>query len=237
MRPEIIIMLTHHDVTVKNAHEVFEQCKDIEEVKYWGFKNVGLPKDEMKALTAAMKAAGKTTFLKLVSGILLPTRGRVLYGDTEVSALSEPRRDRWRGRHVGFLFQDFRLFDGLTALENVLLPFTFCSRTVSNTQRRDATDLLKLHGVNPDTRSELLSRGEMQRTALVRVLMQSPSIILADEPTASLDANRAGHAVDALISAAGSLGASLVLVSHDERVLGHFERHLTLADGRLTPRI
>ena len=139
--------------------------------------------------------AGKTTFLKLVSGILLPTRGRVLYGDTEVSALSEPRRDRWRGRHVGFLFQDFRLFDGLTALENVLLPFTFCSRTVSNTQRRDATDLLKLHGVNPDTRSELLSRGEMQRTALVRVLMQSPSIILADEPTASLDANRAGHAV------------------------------------------
>ena len=77
----------------------------------------------------------------------------------------------------------------------------------------------------------------MQRTALVRVLMQSPSIILADEPTASLDANRAGHAVDALISAAGSLGASLVLVSHDERVLGHFERHLALADGRLTPRI
>ena len=179
---------------------------------------------EMIAVRGA-SGAGKTTFLKLVSGILLPTRGRVLYGDTEVSALSEPRRDRWRGRH------------GLTALENVLLPFTFCSRTVSNTQRRDATDLLKLHGVNPDTRSELLSRGEMQRTALVRVLMQSPSIILADEPTASLDANRAGHAVDALISAAASLGASLVLVSHDERVLGHFERHLTLADGRLTPRI
>ena len=175
---------------------------------------------EMIAVRGA-SGAGKTTFLKLVSGILLPTRGRVLYGDTELSAL----------------FQDFRLFDGLTALENVLLPFTFCSRTVSNTQRRDATDLLKLHGVNPDTRSELLSRGEMQRTALVRVLMQSPSIILADEPTASLDANRAGHAVDALISAAGSLGASLVLVSHDERVLGHFERHLTLADGRLTPRI
>ena len=188
---------------------------------------------EMIAVRGA-SGAGKTTFLKLVSGILLPTRGRVVSGATEVS---EPRRDRWRGRHVGFLFQDFRLFDGLTALENVLLPFTFCSRTVSNTQRRDATDLLKLHGVNPDTRSELLSRGEMQRTALVRVLMQSPSIILADEPTASLDANRAGHAVDALISAAGSLGASLVLVSHDERVLGHFERHLTLADGRLTPRI
>ena len=67
MRPEIIIMLTHHDVTVKNAAEIFEQCKDIEEVKFWGFKNVGLPKDEMKALAGAMKAAGKTTFLEVVT--------------------------------------------------------------------------------------------------------------------------------------------------------------------------
>ena len=60
-------MLTHHDVTVKNAAEIFEQCKDIEEVKFWGFKNVGLPKDEMKALAGAMKAAGKTTFLEVVT--------------------------------------------------------------------------------------------------------------------------------------------------------------------------
>ena len=67
MRPDIIIMLTHHDVTVKNAAEVFEECKDLEEVKYWGFKNVGLPKDQMKALVAAMKAAGKTTFLEVVT--------------------------------------------------------------------------------------------------------------------------------------------------------------------------
>ncbi len=67
MRPDIIIMLTHHDVTVKDAAEVFEECKDLEEVKFWGFKNVGLPKDQMKALTAAMKAAGKTTFLEVVT--------------------------------------------------------------------------------------------------------------------------------------------------------------------------
>lgn len=66
MRPEIIVMLTHHDVTVQNAMEVFETCKDLP-VKFWGFKNVGLPKDQMKALTAAMKAAGKTTFLEVVT--------------------------------------------------------------------------------------------------------------------------------------------------------------------------
>jgi len=67
MRPDIIIMLTHHDVTVKNAAEVFEECRDLEQVKLWGFKNVGLPKDQMKALVAAMKAAGKTAFLEVVT--------------------------------------------------------------------------------------------------------------------------------------------------------------------------
>ena len=67
MRPDIIIMLTHHDVTVPNAAEVFEECKDLDQVKLWGFKNVGLPKDQMKALVAAMKAAGKTTFLEVVT--------------------------------------------------------------------------------------------------------------------------------------------------------------------------
>ena len=67
MRPDIIIMLTHHDVTVPNAAEVFEECKDLDQVSLWGFKNVGLPKDQMKALVAAMKAAGKTTFLEVVT--------------------------------------------------------------------------------------------------------------------------------------------------------------------------
>ena len=67
MRPDIIIMLTHHDVTVKEAKEVFEECKDLDEVKYWGFKNVGLPKDQMKALCREMKEAGKTTFLEVVT--------------------------------------------------------------------------------------------------------------------------------------------------------------------------
>lgn len=66
-RPNLIVMLTNHDVTVKDAYDIFEDCKDIEEVKYWGFKNVGLPKDEMKRLVQAMKAAGKTTFLEVVT--------------------------------------------------------------------------------------------------------------------------------------------------------------------------
>lgn len=177
--------------------------------------------------------AGKSTFLKLISGILLPTTGVIQVGDTVINRLTEVERDRWRGRHIGFLFQDFRLFDGLTALENVLLPFTFHQQTISRALRAEAIAKLSAVGVRHNTRSECLSRGEMQRTVLVRVLMQSPKMILADEPTASLDAERGDQAVEVLQEAAHSLGATLLLVSHDERVLSHFERTVTLSNGRL----
>lgn len=177
--------------------------------------------------------SGKSTFLKLISGILLPTTGTIEVGRTIISQLSEVERDRWRGRYIGFLFQDFRLFDGLTALENVLLPFTFHQSTIRRELREDAVAKLSAVGVRPDTRAECLSRGEMQRTALVRVLMQSPKIILADEPTASLDTVRGDQAVEVLQEAASSLGATLLLVSHDERVLSHFNQTITLSNGRL----
>ncbi len=188
-------------------------------------------------LTAVRGAsgAGKSTFLKLISGILLPTRGEISWGETVLTSLSEARRDAWRGTHVGFLFQDFRLFDGLTAIENVLLPFTFRERITPELRAR-ASSLLEAQGVRPDTASENLSRGEMQRTALVRVLMRSPAVILADEPTASLDAVRAAQAADALIEAAGTLGATLILVSHDERILSRFSRTLELQNGILTEK-
>lgn len=188
-------------------------------------------------LTAVRGAsgAGKSTFLKLISGILLPTRGEIAWGETVLTSLSEARRDAWRGTHVGFLFQDFRLFDGLTAIENVLLPFTFREHITPELRER-ASALLETQGVRPDTAAENLSRGEMQRTALVRVLMRSPAVILADEPTASLDAVRAAQAADALIEAAGTLGATLILVSHDERILSRFSRTLELQNGILTEK-
>ena len=128
--------------------------------------------------------SGKTTFLKTISGILR-AEGSVLWDDTDLSRLSEAERDAWRGRNVGFLFQDFRLFDGLNALENVLLPVTF-TRSITDADRRRGEELLERFGVRPQTEASRLSRGEMQRTALVRVLLQSPAVILADEPTASL---------------------------------------------------
>ncbi|WP_295477739.1 ABC transporter ATP-binding protein [Sutterella sp.] len=176
--------------------------------------------------------AGKSTFLKLLSGILTPTRGAVRWGAVNLSLLTESARDRWRGEHCGFLFQDFRLFEDLTAEENVLLPTTF-TRALRSEDHVRARGLLKARGVRPDTRARLLSRGEMQRTALARVLFAEPQVILADEPTASLDRLRAAEAVEALLEAARTLGATLILVSHDERVLLELPRLVEVADGRL----
>lgn len=176
--------------------------------------------------------AGKSTFLKLLSGILVTTSGCVRWGETNLSQLPEAERDRWRGANCGFLFQDFRLFEDLTAEENVLLPITF-TRAIRAEDREEARKLLKQHGVRHSTRAGRLSRGEMQRTALARVLLARPKVILADEPTASLDARRADAVTDALLSAADELGATLILVSHDERVLARFSRTVELVASRL----
>ena len=176
--------------------------------------------------------AGKSTFLKLISGILTPTHGAVHWGAVNLSRLTESGRDRWRGEHCGFLFQDFRLFEDLTAEENVLLPATF-TRALKPGDHARARSLLEAQGVRSDTRARYLSRGEMQRTALARVLFAEPQVILADEPTASLDRPRAAEAVEALLDAARTLGATLILVSHDERVLMQLPRLVEIADGRL----
>ena len=157
--------------------------------------------------------AGKTSFLKCLSGIITPTEGVVRWGTFALSQCTESVRDRWRGQHCGFLFQDFRLFEDLTALDNVLLPLTFRG-----------------------TRAGDLSRGEMQRTALVRVLMGRPAVILADEPTANLDEARGDIVVDDLMSAAQSLSASLILVSHSDRVLKRLPLTAEIRAGRfITP--
>lgn len=177
-----------------------------------------------------MSGSGKSTFLKLICGILTPQKGNVYWGTEAINRLSESQRDDWRGRHCGFLFQDFRLFGGLSAFDNVLLPLTFRG-TLTQADRCRAKALLDACAVPAQTQVSLLSRGEMQRTALVRVLMSSPQVILADEPTASLDHDNAIHVMDALFEAAEDLKATLIVVTHDSTMLSRFRQVLTLEDG------
>ena len=175
--------------------------------------------------------SGKSTFLKIISGIVTPQQGRVAWGDLCLNAQSESARDDWRGKNCGFLFQDFRLFGGLSALENVLLPLTFRGK-ITPRDRARAEKMLQGYGVPAQTLAAYLSRGEMQRTALARLLMGSPKVIFADEPTASLDEKNARRVMQALVESSEELGATLFVITHDNDLAQTFPLRARMHQGR-----
>lgn len=136
--------------------------------------------------------SGKTSLLHVLTGIEAPQRGAVEWDGIDILALSETGSDRWRRRAVGFVFQDFHLFPGLSALDNVLLPVTFDHVVIPGRLRERARRLLaEVRVADGRLPAERLSRGEMQRVALARALLFTPPVLVADEPTASLDADSA----------------------------------------------
>jgi len=179
--------------------------------------------------------SGKTTLLHALAGIVVPQQGRILFGDVELNRLSEGRRDAWRLAHCGMVFQDFRLIDELDALANVLLPAQF--------SRLHLPAALRLRGIELLARFELslragpvarLSRGEQQRVALARALLLDPPILLADEPTASLDADN-GQRIAAALQTIAQQGKTVVTVTHDERLSALADQLLTMKSGRVLP--
>lgn len=171
---------------------------------------------------AGESGSGKTTFLHCIAGILRPTSGRVLFDGVDIAALAEDRRDAFRARSIGYVFQTFQLLPGLTALENVLLGMLFGV----GPDRKLATRLLEEVGLGGrlNHRPEQLSVGQQQRVALARALASRPKLVLADEPTGNLDAPRAREALALLKSSCRDHGAALLVVSHDPAVLAEFAR-------------
>ena len=168
--------------------------------------------------------SGKTTLLNTIAGIVRPTRGQVLYGDEDVAALPEARRDSFRARHVGFVFQTFNLLQGLTALENVALAAHFGGlKGQQGTER--AMGLLRRVGLESrlDARPGEMSVGEQQRVAIARAVINRPTIVLADEPTANLDVDNGEQVLGLLKEAASASESILLLVTHEPRVRDHFE--------------
>lgn len=184
------------------------------------------------AVTGA-SGSGKTTLVNAISGLERCGRGQVFWDGIDIGGYSESKLDRWRAVNVGLVMQDFHLYPGLSALDNVLLPAKFYHWRLPARLKIKAKDLLARLGIeNNRTSIDLLSRGEKQRVAIARALLQSPPVVIADEPTASLDADNGLQVIKLLTRLASESKATLICITHDLRLSGAMRRHILLDAGR-----
>jgi len=177
---------------------------------------------------------GKTSLIHVLSGLERASRGQVEWQGRDIEALGEGERDRWRADHVGLVMQEFHLFPGLTAFQNVVLPRRLARLRLEPAIADEAKRLLARVGIdNIRQPIETMSRGQMQRVAVARALVARPGIIVADEPTASLDPEAGAAVGDLLIELARDAGATLLVASHDTRLITRMDRVLRLEFGRL----
>jgi putative ABC transport system ATP-binding protein len=184
-----------------------------------------LAADEHCALTGP-SGVGKSTLLHILAGILPPTAGQVGLDGHELYP-ADGRGDRWRARRIGLVPQNLHLIASLTALENVALASYLAVNVGSTAPARAVLESLGL-AVRLDARPEQLSIGERQRVAIARAIVNRPRLLLADEPTSSLDDENAQLAVDLLFDAARRSSASLIVATHDARIRDRFPRHVVL---------
>ncbi|KAA3511120.1 ABC transporter ATP-binding protein [Agrobacterium rosae] len=187
---------------------------------------------EMMAISGA-SGSGKSTFVNVITGLERIQEGTVTWGDQNIAGLTETRRDRWRGENVGLVMQEFHLLPGLSAIENVLLPVRL-SRAMCRDYGKRAADLLEKTGLGrPDQNINTMSRGEMQRVAIARALLRKPGVIVADEPTASLDPGNGETIGRLLVDLARADGTTLIVITHDRLLAQRLDRRLELANGRI----
>ena len=185
--------------------------------------------------TAAIVGAsgsGKSTLLSIIAGLDTPTRGTVRLDGQDLFALSEDDRAALRAQKVGFVFQSFQLMGNLTALENVMLPLELAERRDA---RKAAAEMLERVGLGQRLGHypKVLSGGEQQRVALARAFVVQPALLLADEPTGSLDFATGESIMRLMFELNRELGTTLVLVTHDRAIAAQCERRITIEAGRV----
>jgi len=176
--------------------------------------------------------SGKTTLLNILSGLENVSSGEVWWGAMRLDSLNAFQRDRFRGRNAGLVLQDFFLYPGLCALDNVLLPARLGAAPRGGNLEERACALLDRLGLrHPRQSVDSLSRGEKQRVAIARALLNSPSVLLADEPTASLDTQNGAEVAELLVALTRERGSTLICVTHDKALAARMDFCLELDKG------
>jgi ABC-type lipoprotein export system ATPase subunit len=189
--------------------------------------------DSEQVALIGTSGSGKTTLLHLIAGILAPDQGSIQFqinGSTaDIARLSEAKRDVFRGRYIGYIFQTHHLLGGFTAMENVQLGMTFTGRPADPAW---AKHLLNEVGLSQrlNYKPEKLSVGQQQRVAVARALANRPKLVLADEPTGALDSKNAQQVLELIRKLCGEVGASLLLVSHDLNIAKQLSRVVSLSE-------
>jgi putative ABC transport system ATP-binding protein len=174
---------------------------------------------------------GKTTLLHLMAGLLRPKVGSVVVDGQDLVQLSDRARDRFRGRHIGIVLQQFHLLPTLTAMQNLLVAQSIAGLTVDRAAARAMLDALGV-AERADAMPHQLSVGQQQRVAIARALVNRPKLLLADEPTSNLDDEACSTVVDLLLGAARQHDSSLVIATHDSRLKPRVSRQVVLPTHR-----
>lgn len=175
---------------------------------------------------------GKSTFLNIICGLLKPSSGNILWKNQDLTMLSTAQCDHWRFQNIGIIMQDFYLTNGLTALDNVLLPSAFRNWHIKASLQQRAKYLLQqLKMPHFDTDVEHLSRGEKQRVAIARALLHQPKIIIADEPTASLDKENSQIISQLLCNISTEENCTLIVATHALFLASQLKRKIHLENG------
>ena len=180
--------------------------------------------------------SGKSTLLGLLAGLDLPSSGSVMLAGNDLASLDEDQRARIRAEHVGFVFQSFQLLDSLNALENVMLPLELEGHPDARQRARALQERVGL-GQRLTHYPRQLSGGEQQRVAIARAFVAEPAVLFADEPTGNLDSHTGERISDLLFELNKERGATLVLVTHDERLAHRCQRLIRLEGGHLVDHV
>ena len=221
--PEPIISVEHVHKSVTDSTGTLAILRDID---------FSLAPRETAAIVGA-SGSGKSTLLSIIAGLDTPTQGTVRLAGQDLFALDEDERAALRARQVGFVFQSFQLMGNLTALENVMLPLELAGRSDA---RKAAGEMLARVGLSERLGHypKVLSGGEQQRVALARAFVVQPAVLLADEPTGSLDFATGETVMQLMFDLNREQGTTLVLVTHDAELAKRCDRRIHIAAGAIT---
>jgi len=195
--------------------------------------NLEVVRGDFLALRGA-SGAGKSTLLHLLGGLDVPDAGEISFAGKDLAKLSAAKLAAFRNFKVGFVFQAYHLLPELTALENVCLPARIARVSVADAAKRGRELLARVGlGERVEHRPYELSGGEQQRVAIARALINSPELLLADEPTGNLDSKTGGEIIELLKSLRTEKQTTMLIATHDARVAAHAERVIELVDGRI----